>query len=293
MRTAAGSAAAGSQVPHTARIAILPAAVLLLLGVVALASRAPLRPPRAAPVATAVGQGGSVSPWTLALFGIGAVVMLGSLALNLFSTRRREMKQRTKWPILFLACLAWSLLLLGAIFAARRLGTHHPTSSLRVGQASSLARRAHARGVQFPWWAQLSVAVVFLTAGVLMASPVGRRWRATADPVPPTLAPKIAEAVDRSLDDLEADPDARRAIIAAYRRMEESLAEVGLPRDGPETAREYLSRGLASLELSPHAIGTLTTLFERARFSLQHLDLRLRDEAIAALRAVQKELAGA
>ena len=291
---AAGSAAADSQARQIARIAILPAGVLLLLGVVALASRAPLRPPGAAPVATAVGKGGSVSPWTLALFGIGAVTMLGSLALNLLSTRRREIKQRTKWPILFLACLAWSLLLLGAIFAARRLGgVHHPTSSLRVGQAHSLASRAHARGVQFPWWAQLSVALVFLAAGVLMASTVGRRWRSTADPTPPTLAPKVAEAVDQSLDDLEADPDARRAIIAAYRRMEESLADVGLPREGPETAREYLSRGLASLELSPHAIGTLTTLFERARFSLHHLDLRLRDEAIAALRAVQKELAGA
>ena len=139
----------------------------------------------------------------------------------------------------------------------------------------------------------MSVAVLVLAAGVLVASTLGRRWRATDDPTPPALAPKLTDAIDRSLADLAADPDARRAIIAAYRRMEESLAYVGLPRGASETAREYLTRGLASLELSPGAIGALTTLFERAKFSLHHIDLRLRDEAISALRAVQEELAGA
>jgi hypothetical protein len=101
----------------------------------------------------------------------------------------------------------------------------------------------------------------------------------------------MTDAIGRSLKDLEADVDARRAIIAAYARMEENLAEAGLPRSGAETAREYLSRGLASLELSPGAIGTLTMLFERAKFSLRPVDLRLRDEAIMALRALQQELA--
>jgi hypothetical protein len=100
----------------------------------------------------------------------------------------------------------------------------------------------------------------------------------------------MADAVDRSLDDLEADPDARRAIISAYRRMEQTLARAGLPRGETETAREYLVRGLASLELDPSAIGRLTTLFEWAKFSARRVDSRLRDDAIAALRTLQQEL---
>jgi Domain of unknown function (DUF4129) len=110
-------------------------------------------------------------------------------------------------------------------------------------------------------------------------------------PALPALTPTMSDAVGRSLRELESETDPRRAIIAAYARMEENLADAGLPRSGSETAREYLSRGLVSLELSPSTIGTLTMLFERAKFSLRPVDMRLRDEAVAALRALQQELA--
>jgi hypothetical protein len=292
---AVGPAAADAEVRRNARVLILPAAVVLLLGVVALASRAPLRPPRATPLGTpAVGQGQPVSPWSLALVGLGAAAMLGSLALNLIWTRRRDSFPRRKGSMLLQLALL-SLLLLGGVLAVGGLrGRRGAALPARLShRALTGTTRPPSVSFHFPLWAQLSVAVLVLAAGVLAASAFGRRWRATDVPTVPALAPKITYAIDRSLEDLEADPDARRAIIAAYRRMEESLAHVGLPRGPSETAREYLSRGLASLELSPSTIGTLTTLFERAKFSLHHVDLRLRDEAVSALRALQEELAGA
>ena len=51
-----------------------------------------------------------------------------------------------------------------------------------------------------------------------------------------------------------------------------------------------MTRALGSLELSPGPPRTLTTLFERAKFSLLAVDLPLRDEAIGALVAMQHEL---
>jgi hypothetical protein len=274
---------------------VLPAAVVLLLGVVALASRAPLRPPRATPLGTLpAGHGGAVSPWPIVLVGLGAAAILASFALNLFWSRGSEGFSRPRGSMLRQTALVTLVLLGGALVVSAVRG--HRGTPLRGGFAhGALAGTARATtpSFQFPLWAQLTVGVLALAAGVLVASSLGRRWRATDVPPLPTLGPEITAAIDRSLDDLEADPDARRAIIAAYRRMEESLARVGFPRGTSETAREYLSRGLASLELSPSAIGTLTTLFERAKFSLRHVDLRLRDEAISALRALQEELAHA
>ena len=50
-----------------------------------------------------------------------------------------------------------------------------------------------------------------------------------------------------AIDDLEAEPDARRAVIAAYARMEGVLARHGLRRCPSETPLEYLRRILLGL----------------------------------------------
>ena len=51
-------------------------------------------------------------------------------------------------------------------------------------------------------------------------------------------------ALDESLDDLRNDPDLRRAIVAAYARMEHALARAGLPRQPAEAPFEYVERAL-------------------------------------------------
>ena len=57
----------------------------------------------------------------------------------------------------------------------------------------------------------------------------------------PTGSPRIvAASIDDAIDDLEAEPDARRAVIAAYARMEAVLGRSGVRRAPSETPLEYL-----------------------------------------------------
>jgi hypothetical protein len=101
---------------------------------------------------------------------------------------------------------------------------------------------------------------------------------------------EVSRALDDSLDDLRNDPDVRRAIIAAYARMERALGAAGLPRNAAEAPFEYLARSLVELEAGRDAAERLTDLFERAKFSHHQLGEPMRNEAIDALVAVRADL---
>ena len=100
----------------------------------------------------------------------------------------------------------------------------------------------------------------------------------------------LSLALDESLDDLRNDPDLRRAIVAAYARMEAALAHAGLPRRPAEAPFEYLERALTTLDTSAGSVRRLTALFEWAKFSHHEPDPAMRDEAVDALVAVRDEL---
>jgi hypothetical protein len=100
----------------------------------------------------------------------------------------------------------------------------------------------------------------------------------------------LAAALDQSLDDLRSDPDLRRAIIAAYARMETALGAAGLPREPAEAPFEYVERALLTLDTSAAAVRKLTDLFVWARFSQHEPEPSMRDEAVDALVAVRDEL---
>lgn len=106
-------------------------------------------------------------------------------------------------------------------------------------------------------------------------------------------AESLAAALDESLEDLRDDPDLRRAIIAAYARMERALAAASLPRRPSEAPLEYLERALLALDTSAASVRRLTDLFERARFSQHEPDRAMREEAVEALAAVRDELRAA
>jgi hypothetical protein len=102
---------------------------------------------------------------------------------------------------------------------------------------------------------------------------------------------EVSAAIDESIDDLRNDPNLRRAIVAAYARMEQALGRAGLPRDPAEAPFEYVERALLSLDTSAESAQRLTALFERAKFSHHEPEPEMRDEAIDALVAVRDELA--
>jgi Domain of unknown function (DUF4129) len=145
------------------------------------------------------------------------------------------------------------------------------------------------RGARIRWDEVAVVLGLLAAAGVILAA--GRsRARAPALGWRRASQAAISAALDESLDDLRAEPDLRKAIIAAYARMEHALALVGLARRPAEAPLEYLARALVELETSAAAVTRLTDLFEWAKFSQHDPEPPMRDEAIDALVAVRDEL---
>jgi Domain of unknown function (DUF4129) len=138
-------------------------------------------------------------------------------------------------------------------------------------------------------WLTIIVVVGLLLAAVLAFVVAERRARRDGPPEE-LLAEQLALVLDETLDDLRAEADPRRAIIAAYARLERVLAANGVPRRASETADEYLPRVLLDLELDSGAVGRLTALFTRAKFSQHDVDPAMKEEAIDALEQVRDEL---
>jgi len=110
---------------------------------------------------------------------------------------------------------------------------------------------------------------------------------------PRSPAERLVELLDDTLEDIEREPDPRRAVIAAWARMERGLAVAGLPRQPAEAPFEYAARVLEAAWVRPASVHRLTDLFERAKFSHHTIDQATRGEAIAALRTVRRDLAEA
>ena len=138
-------------------------------------------------------------------------------------------------------------------------------------------------------WLPIVVVVALLLAAVVayvVAEHCANRGRRSGE----GLAEQLAMVLDETLDDLRAEADPRRAIIAAYARLERVLAANGIPRRASETSDEYLARVLNNLELDSGAVERLTALFTRAKFSQHDVDTAMKEEAIGALEQVRDEL---
>jgi hypothetical protein len=133
-------------------------------------------------------------------------------------------------------------------------------------------------------------AVVVLAVAAVTAYVLSRRRAGKATSPDEELAEQLALALDDALDDLRAEADPRRAIVAAYARMERVLAASGVPRRGAETADEYLGRVLHELAPGSDAVARLTDLFTQAKFSHHDVDATMKEDAIQALEQVRDEL---
>jgi hypothetical protein len=132
--------------------------------------------------------------------------------------------------------------------------------------------------------------VLGLVAAAVVAYVVSERRARRRVSEREALLEDVSTALDETLDGLRAESDPRRAVIAAYARLEQVLAASGLPRRQAETQEEYLDRFLVSLEVSEDAATRLTALFERAKFSQHTVDVGMKEEAIGALEQLRDEL---
>lgn len=140
-------------------------------------------------------------------------------------------------------------------------------------------------------WPVLAVAVVVLAVGGAFAYRAHRRRKSRASVrLEPTVADDFVATISDAIGDLDAEPDARLAVIAAYARMEGVLTRHGLRRKPSETPVEYLGRVLGGLTSRSAAVERLTTLFEEAKFSRHEIDAGMKREAIDALREIRDDL---
>jgi uncharacterized membrane protein len=152
-----------------------------------------------------------------------------------------------------------------------------------------LAHASSSSSPSFEWsalWVALAIAVA--VAGYFVYRV---RTRTFAELEPLGLEQDVAASISDAIDDLEREPDARRAVIAAYARMEAVLGRHGLRRRVSETPIEYLRRVLTDMTAHGDAVSRLTSLFERAKFSTHEIDVSAKHEAIAALREIRDGMA--
>jgi hypothetical protein len=162
-----------------------------------------------------------------------------------------------------------------------------PDGTITVRDASAFDEDAYQ--AEFAWIPAL-VVLALAAAGVATYVLAARRhqdYRETHDGI---VAEQLADLLDDTLDDLRAEPDARVAVIAAYARLERSLAAAGLPRRHQETSWEYVPRVLEHLEVDGDAVRRLTDLFTQAKFSHHAIDEVMKLAAITALERVRDDL---
>ena len=228
---------------------------------------------------------------TLVIF---VLVMVAVAIWSLFSRRGGGGPPRERssfWSAVVMlfagAMVAWLLVHVDVFERLRGINL----KNVQASQSQRPAQPPSARNVRDPRlrWDEIGIVVALLagTAVVLFAS---RRVKRAPRPFRLRREEAVSAALDESLDDLRSDPDLRRAIVAAYARMEHALARAGLPRRPAEAPFEYVERALGSLDTSAESVLRLTALFEWAKFSRHEPEPEMRDEAIAALVAVRDEL---
>jgi hypothetical protein len=253
------------------------------------------------------GSGGTVEPSTyvvetvltllMAVYAAAAVATIW-IFLSLQSDRvRRQREQgrglRRSVPGLLLALALLALLVFSTEHLRGRLHLHRlqPARAQRSppGKNARLQAQRERRTEQPKFRVVPFLLALGAIGGAAAAMGAAERRRRRRLPREPQVGLALADVLDETLDDLRAERDPRRAVIAAYARMERVLAAHGLPRRPFEAPVEYLSRVLPELA-SGASVRRLTDLFERARFSTHAIDVEMRDAAIDAVETLQEEL---
>src|SRR5262245_18962778 len=203
--------------------------------------------------------GGSAVPYSSLLVFLGIVLFLAVAGRNIFEYRRRPASGEGVDPAF-----------------PQQVSPH------------DVKQTDYPRDPHFIWPLAIGL-VVLIVAAIVAAVLIERRRRKRRVVRTPEQLEQLGKALDEAIDDLRRDPDARRAVIAAYARMEQALTVFGLPPKPAEAPYEYLHRVARELE-AEGPVEALTELFEVAKFSEHSVDETMRGRAIDALTAVRAEV---
>jgi cbb3-type cytochrome oxidase subunit 3 len=147
-----------------------------------------------------------------------------------------------------------------------------------------------AAGAGFDWLAAGIVVALLLAAAALawwFLRPRARTGRGLS------LA-RLQALLDDAIDDVLGEADPRRAVIAAWARLERVLAGHGVPRRESEAPFEYAARAERELDVQLGVdrgwLEQLAGLFEWARFSTHDVTPAMREQALGGLVAVRDGL---
>lgn len=279
-------------------ITIVGATILLMLAV-AFASR---------PVQLASAGGAGNASITRVLGDVGLYLLLVLLAVMVAFTiwalwpdrNHRPAAVRRPWWEKLIPYVALLVMLGLAVILLRNPRVLHRLQKstlaqlmmgLQNGRPGARVSTAHTAAAGPDWTAMAIVAVIVgaVVALMIWRWQAARRRRRT----PQELARELEEVLDTGLarlgSEAEAPLDAREAVIAAWAGFERVLARGGVPVRAGEAPHEYLTRALGelSLALDARALRSFTDLFEWARYSTNPVTEAMRDQAVAALRAVR------
>jgi Domain of unknown function (DUF4129) len=287
-----------SQLARLVRALLLAAAAIVLLGLVAVAAEG-YRIDDAGGSEPSPYAVDTVLTIVLAVYAVGALALLGGLFWAGLEVRRQPAsagaKRKRSASRILVAVGLFGLLVLAADrfhwrFNPSRL-RNPPSAQTTPNGSSSNPKGSNDRQhqAQFRW---IPFVVVLGAAGVAFAAVyVAEKRRRRRLPPDVLGAEELADVLDETLADLREEEDPRRAVIAAYARMERALAAHGVPRRRFEAPHEYLRRVLVELTGGRRAAERLTALFERARFSTHAVDAQMKADAVAAVEDLQDALA--
>ena len=269
------------------------------------------------------GLASSVSPWrangaaasapTIALQGVavaGGVVLAVALVLLWVETpTTRRLKPKKRAPAgdeldelgtsLSTAGRTAAVMLLGlAILCIATLPLLVPSTSSQSDAGASppsaedpsppTARGRPAEMVDLGWLVlPIAATLAVLTPVALVVRRRRRKWgeAGQADD-----AGTFGRALRASITALESERDPRTAILRAYARMEQAFRDVEIIRARDETASEFMARTTRRLPVSADAAEALTERFEEVRFSEHEITEADREQALASLHQVEREL---
>jgi hypothetical protein len=263
--------------------------------------------------ASGVANGLGGPAWTgslvVAVVSAGGVWVIYTLLPGLF--RRRGRRRYVKrpwwyWPVLVAATVAVSsAFFAGLSWLIRGKAPHLPEGGgartpllgglPRLPGTSTAAGGGGGSGVS--WIAIAAGALVailaIIAAQLLRRRRMGQGQRSGGLPrrVLEEQRRQVVEVLDESLEALEAEPDPRQAVIAAYICMDRWLARAGFGRKSWEAPFEHLDRIVGSLGATTAVGGTLAGLYERAKFDYRPCGPEMKQAALNALVQLRDELA--
>jgi len=219
---------------------------------------------------------------TMVLFALVYGGSYGSVALE----RRRSSTMRVLTSVAIVIIAVFAVVGIRKALSERFGDRPAESAQLQPGQrAQAQPRSSSERTLDWRF-----VGGAFVVALIGSAYAARLLLRNEHEPTAEDTAEAVAAILDDTLEDLRNEQDPRRAVVAAYARMEHALAVHGLPRQRSEAPAEYLERALEELSASASSASRLTRLFEWARFSDHPVEPDMKEEAIEALEAVRDEL---